>query len=224
MSDTAPPRSEPAVNAPWPLLGLIAALVLAHAWRSWLGAEPDAFAFSADDLAKGRWGSLFTHLFVHASWTHLLMNAVFILAFGSPVSRLMGSGPRGAIVFWIFFCVCGAAAALGFAAVAAVMARLGLGPADWALVGASGAASGLMGATGRLLEGRGAIGPIWGKTVAGLTIAWIVVNLLLGLTGLTPGTAGAPVAWQAHILGYFAGLILIGPFAALAGVHAHLRR
>ena len=41
-----------------------------------------------------------------------------------------------------------------------------------------------------------------------MTIAWIVVNVVLGLTGLTPGTAGAPVAWQAHIFGYFAGLVL----------------
>ena len=38
-------------------------------------------------------------------------------------------------------------------------------------------------------------------------------SLALGLTGLTPGTAGAPIAWQAHIIGYFAGLFLIAPFA-----------
>jgi len=40
-----------------------------------------------------------------------------------------------------------------------------------------------------------------------------VVNLLLGLTGLTPGTEGAPVAWEAHIIGFFAGLLLISPVA-----------
>jgi len=53
-------------------------------------------------------------------------------------------------------------------------------------------------------------------------VAWILINAVLGLTGLTPGTAGAPVAWEAHIIGFFAGLLLISPFAWGAGIHADL--
>jgi membrane associated rhomboid family serine protease len=49
-----------------------------------------------------------------------------------------------------------------------------------------------------------------------MTLAWIVINAALGLSGLTPGAAGAPVAWQAHILGFAAGLLLIQPAAWIA--------
>ena len=52
----------------------------------------------------------------------------------------------------------------------------------------------------------------------GFAVAWILLNAILGLSGLTPGAAGAPVAWEAHIFGFFAGLVLIGPFARLAGL------
>ncbi len=61
------------------------------------------------------------------------------------------------------------------------------------------------------------MGRLIGPTVIGMTLAWVIANAVLGLSGLTPGAAGIPVAWQAHIIGYFAGLLLIGPFVRLAG-------
>jgi membrane associated rhomboid family serine protease len=85
-------------------------------------------------------------------------------------------------------------------------------------VGASGAASGLMGAAVRLIEGKGRLGPPFGRTVVGMSLSWIAVNLVLGVSGLTPGAGGAPVAWEAHIFGYFCGLFVIGPFGQLAGL------
>ncbi|MGH7023063.1 MAG: rhomboid family intramembrane serine protease [Caulobacteraceae bacterium] len=212
-------RSEPAFNAPWPLMLLIAILIGLHALRTGLGIDPEPFALSAGDIAAGRWSALVTHLFIHGSWAHVLMNAVFILAFGAPVSRFLRTDARGATLFWLFFLVCGIIAGAGFAGVAAVLARMGLAPSDWALIGASGAASGLMGAAGRLIEGRGRLGPVTGRTVVAMSLIWIAINAVLGLTGLTPGTEGAPVAWEAHIIGYFAGLFLISPFAWAAGVH-----
>lgn len=215
----SPRRREPAFNAPWPVMGLIALLIAAHALRTWLRLDPEPFALTASDLANGRWSGLVTHLFIHASWAHVLMNSVFILAFGAPVARFLRGDARGALAFLVFFLICGVLAGAGFAGLAVLMARFGLASPDWALVGASGAASGLMGAAVRLIEGRGRIGPLGGRTVVGMSVAWILVNVLLGLTGLTPGTAGAPVAWQAHIIGYFAGLLLISPVAWAAGVH-----
>jgi membrane associated rhomboid family serine protease len=44
-----------------------------------------------------------------------------------------------------------------------------------------------------------------------MAAAWIIVNLLMALTGLAPGTGGAAIAWEAHLFGYAAGLVLIGP-------------
>lgn len=208
--------SQPAIRAPWPVVVLIAMLIGAHAARLWLGVEPERFALVAGDLNAGHLSPLISHLFVHAGWAHVLMNSVFILAFGAPVARFLGVGALGALVFAAFFLICGVVAGSGFAAMAAELANLGWASPDWALVGASGAASGLMGAAARLIEGRGRLGPIGGRTVVGMSVSWILVNVLLGATGLTPGTAGAPVAWQAHIIGYFAGLLLIAPFSRLA--------
>src|SRR5665213_561326 len=120
---------------------------------------------------------------------------------------------RGAASFVAFFLVCGVIAALAYAGLLGLTDPGG----GWALVGASGAASGLFGAAARLIEGRGRLGSIVGRTVVGMSLAWVAVNAVLGLSGLTPGAAGLPVAWEAHIFGYFAGLILIGPVARAAG-------
>ena len=46
----------------------------------------------------------------------------------------------------------------------------------------------------------------------------MVLNLLIGFTGVNLGQGGQPVAWQAHLFGYAAGLFLVAPLARLAGV------
>jgi membrane associated rhomboid family serine protease len=56
--------------------------------------------------------------------------------------------------------------------------------------------------------------------VLGMAAAWTIANVILGVTGLTPGAAGLQVAWQAHLAGYLAGVLLIGPFARLSGASA----
>src|SRR5437867_8816945 len=142
---TTPAAREPLFNAPWTVMGLIALLIGAHALRAVLGLPPEPFAFAAGDLAHGRWFGLVSHMFTHAGWVHVLMNSAAVLAFGPPTARLMGTGPRGALGFLAFFLVCGAISAIGYTAIPARQAGL--------LVGASGAASGLMGAAARLIEG-----------------------------------------------------------------------
>ena len=214
--------AEPFIKVTWPVISLIATLIAAHAARTWLRVDPENLALTANDLAGGRWSGLVTHLFIHANWAHVLMNSVFILAFGAPVAKFLRPTALGGLMFWLFFLACGIVAGGGFAALAIALSKVGLASPDWALVGASGAASGLMGAAARLIEGRGRPGPLGGRTVVGMSLAWILVNVILGVTGLTPGTAGAPVAWEAHIIGFFAGLLLIPAFSRLAGVHAEM--
>ncbi|HZK98405.1 MAG TPA: rhomboid family intramembrane serine protease [Caulobacteraceae bacterium] len=204
---------EPMFNAPWIVLTLVAALIAAHAWREMAHAGVERLALTSADLTVGRWPPLVTYMFVHAGWAHVLMNAAFTLAFGAPVARFLGGGPRGAASFVAFFLVCGVIAALAYAGLLGLTDPGG----GWALVGASGAASGLMGAAARLIEGRGRLGSVRGRTVVAMTLGWIAINAVLGLSGLTPGAAGAPVAWEAHIFGFFAGLALIGLFARAAG-------
>lgn len=215
------PAREPAFNAPWPVLALILALIAAHAIRVFGGGAAERFALTSVDVAAGRLSGLLTYQFVHAGWAHVLINAAFILAFGAPVARYMGVGWRGAAVFFGFFLVCGAVAAGAYAAMVAFGDQFAHGHSAWALVGASGSASGLMGAAARLIQGRGRLGSMFGRTVVGMTLSWIAVNAILGVSGLTPGADGAPVAWQAHIFGYFCGLLLIGPVGRLTADHAN---
>jgi membrane associated rhomboid family serine protease len=210
-------RREPPIRAPWPVVLLVALLIGAHAARLWLGIDPQALALTAPDVAAGRWAGLFTSLFDHVNWAHVLMNSLAVLAFGAPVARLFGTSLRGAFVFGLFFLVCGVIAGAGQAVIIGALAKLGLATNDYALVGASGAASGLIGAAMRLMEGRGRPGPLFGRMVLLTTAAWILVNVVTGVTGLVPGLpAGAPIAWEAHLMGYFAGLVLIPLFVRLA--------
>ncbi len=212
-----PAHREPAFDVPWPVLALTGALIGAHALRLALSMSGDPLALSPGDLTSGGAVHLVTHLFVHGSWAHVLMNAAFTLTFGAPVARYLGLTARGIIAFTLFFLACGMIAALGFVGWTAAAAWFGYPSPNWGLLGASGAASGLFGAAARLMGGRGRLGSILGRQVLVLSAVWIATNLVLGLSGLTPGAAGAPVAWQAHLAGFVAGLILIGPFAALAG-------
>ncbi len=205
------PARERLLNVPWTIsllaLGLIALYVLQLALR--LNLDKSPLALSAPALERGQWQGLFTSLFLHGSWAHVLINSVAALAYGPPVARLFGTDLRGALVFALFYLVCGALAGLGFVA-------LNLHDPS-PLVGASGAISGLLGAASRLIEGRGRIGPMFGRTVLAMALVWVVINAVLGISGLTPGAGHMQVAWQAHVVGYAAGVLLIGPFARLAG-------
>jgi membrane associated rhomboid family serine protease len=209
------------------VLGLTGVLIAAHAARPWMGDLAGRLALSRGDLEQGRYLGLVGHMFVHGGWPHVLFNSVFILAFGAPVAKFFGESVRGGAVFLAFFLFCGVLAALGFVAAADLTTWVtGTDPGDWTLVGASGAASGLMGGAVRLMagqqagaaqrEGRGGLGGLTNRTVISASLGWIAINVILGLTGLTPGSGGAPVAWQAHIAGYFVGLFTVGMFRALS--------
>jgi membrane associated rhomboid family serine protease len=209
---TYPPAREPAINAPWPVaaisLGLVALYLLQS--RFPLALVADALAFSPDRLDREPL-RLITSLFVHGSWAHVLMNAAFILAFGAPVARLLGPQARGVASFFAFYLACGIVSGLGFA-----LLHWGQ-PAN--IVGASGAASGLMGAAARLIGGHGRVGPMFSRAVTSMGFAWIIVNVIMAFAGgaLIPGAGDAQIGWEAHLAGFAAGVLLIGAFARLAG-------
>jgi membrane associated rhomboid family serine protease len=47
--------------------------------------------------------------------------------------------------------------------------------------------------------------------------AWILSNLIVAVTGGALMEGGAQIAWEAHLAGFAAGLVLLKPFARLAG-------
>jgi membrane associated rhomboid family serine protease len=223
---------EPLSRAPWPPLLVAAVLLAIYAWQALDGeavlcaaGDPRAvcarLAFSPDQLDQGRWLGLVTALFMHGSWAHVAFNSVFAVAFGAPVARFFGLSLKGVITFFLFFLVCGVIGNLGLAAVhphGAVM-----------VIGASGAVAGFMGAASRLLDrrptgpgGAFALAPFTSRTVVAMAAAWITINIIVGVLGMDIGfgAAGQPVAWEAHLFGYAAGLFLVGPAHHLLGRRA----
>ena len=213
-----PGGREPAIRAPWPALALAGLVVVA--WLAQIATgEPlavaDRFGFRPQALTAGGWTGLFTALFVHAGWTHALLNALACLAFGAPVAKRFGVRGAGPAAFALFYVVCGVIGSLGFAALS--------GGGEAVLVGASGAIAGLMGAASRMVPPHdGPLARLWSPPVLTMAGAWLAVNLVFAVAGLGVATGGAPLAWQAHLAGYAAGVLGIGP--ALALVRPSLRR
>jgi membrane associated rhomboid family serine protease len=210
MNDQALKSREPAFSSPWPALVAPAAILIAYALQGLLGgpeAAAEEFGFSPAALSQGHWAGLLTALFVHASWSHVGLNALGAVAFGAPVARWIGVRGVGPLIFFVFYLVCGVLGSLGFAL---------LHPgATLVLVGASGAVYGLMGAASRMLGAASRLAPFTSPTVIGMAIACIIVNVLMAVFGAPGLSVGGPIAWEAHLFGYAAGLLLIGPVIGL---------
>jgi membrane associated rhomboid family serine protease len=201
---------QPAFRAPWPVLAVVGSILGLYAVQSLSGQSEQveaALGFSPSAIKSGHWTGLVTALFVHAGWVHAFLNAIAALAFGAPVARLFGEGFGRALVFFAFYILCGVIGSLGFG-----LLHLG---STALLVGASGAVAGLMGAASRLVERGGWLAPLNSRTVIGMGVSWIVVNLLFAVSGFTAVSGGAPIAWEAHLFGYAAGLFAVGPVAHL---------
>lgn len=201
-----PPPRERIFNAPLVAVLIAASIPALYVFQERSRDYWTGLAFAPVDLAEGRYGGLFTSMLVHAGWAHALMNAVGALTFGAPVARLF-RGSVGVGVFLALYICAGIFATLGYALVH---------PASTdPLVGASGAVFGLIGAATRLMGGRGRVLPLTNRTVITTAIAWMAVNVAVGLIGFAPGVEGARIAWEAHAFGFLFGILAIGPLARL---------
>lgn len=164
-------------------------------------------------LYDGHLARLVTALFLHADWTHLIGNLLFLLIFGAPAERVMGP--------WRFL----ALFLLG-GAVANLAAVLSIGTPDRLIIGASGAVSALIGAYLALFPGArlGLVLPLglflqFVKMPAAVLIGvWAALQVLYTFIGPAFGA----VAWSAHLAGFAFG----GAFALVsrAGIQRRLRR
>lgn len=153
--------------------------------------------------------TLFTHMFLHDGWMHIIGNMLFLWIFGDNLEDRMGKLP-----FLLFYLCSGLAAAalqIGF---------------DWGsftvMVGASGAVAGVMGGY-LLLFPRARVDVVLFFVIffrVFVLRAWIVLGLWFGLqlfSGFsTPGEGGG-VAYWAHIGGFIAGLVMTWPLLMRLG-------
>ena len=164
---------------------------IAGAWRF----DPIAYALGP-----------ITYQFLHGGLVHLLLNMAMLLAFGTPVERRMNAS-----AFTVLYAVSG---------VAGAVAWLLFHPDSIApLVGASGAISGMVGAVGRVSLSSGPRDdmPFHNRNAAiAFVILWLVFNFVFGVIGLAIFGMEGQVAWEAHLGGFIAGFLLVGPFTRWA--------
>ena len=203
-------QREPLFRGPWPVWVLALAILGSYAVQSWTMTLEDAartWGMIPALVFPGRLHTLATDLFIHGGWGHVGMNALGALAFGAPLARHLGLGVKGAAGFFLFYLLCGVLSNLGY---------LALHPKDlMPLAGASGAVSGLFGAACRMIEHRPGVSPIVSRTVIASTAAWVVINAVMGFLHYAPGMGEVNVAWEAHIAGFVAGVLLTGPVSIL---------
>jgi membrane associated rhomboid family serine protease len=144
--------------------------------------------------------TIFTSMFMHASWMHLGGNMLYLLIFGDNVEDRFGH-----FKFLLFYILCG---------ITATFAQYVLGPyVEIPNLGASGAIAGVLAAYLILMPGQKirVLVAAWIVRLPAILVigAWIGLQLLSGLGTLsTMGTASGGVAYMAHIGGFAAGLVL----------------
>jgi membrane associated rhomboid family serine protease len=231
-------KREPLFNIPAVVIAVLALLALIHGVRTMLLSDDQniefllAFAFiparyDASVLLGGAlpggfgaeiW-TFISYSLIHADWVHFGVNAVWLLPFGSAVARRFG-----VLRFVAFYAVTAAAGAgLHLATHAGE---------QFPMIGASAAVSGLMAAAMRFAFQRGGplgllrgddeqayrvpaiplTGVLSDARVLIFLVVWFGINILFGLGSLPITGSDQPIAWQAHIGGFLAGLLLFSWF------------
>ena len=195
---------------------------LAKAYQATVGRNPIVAAqldFLLGDGQLRPW-TLLTYAFLHASWAHVGFNCIWLVAFGSAVARRFS-----AIRFTILMLV---------AALAGSIVQYASDVTNFQIViGASAAVSGAMGAAVRFvfrpdeeprrIFDRALLNEAFrqpalslrqtfaNKTAILFVVFWFATDLLFGIFPALSGISDAQIAWQAHIGGFLAGLLLF-PF------------
>jgi membrane associated rhomboid family serine protease len=222
---------QPIFQAPAIVLWLIGTLAGAHGLRLLLSQARSQDLIYAYGLVPARYSRTFleshmadpgtmpervipfvSYMGLHSDWTHLVINCLWLLAFGPIVARRWGGA-----LFLVFFIMCGVAGAGAYMAL------------NWGsavpVVGASGAISGLMAAAIRMMPGSAApwitvagepkLAPLFSRQIMMFTAVWAVINFLAAMIDLGGGGERGLIAWQAHLGGFIAGLVTAGIFDAL---------
>ena len=214
-------RREPALNVPMALVAVIGALVAIHAilvqagpYQQYLAVT--RYGFIPARLTDPAWSwevgiMWLSYAFLHGDWSHLGLNSLWLVVFGTPVLKRIGT--RRFILLWI-------AGSIG-----AVGLHLALHWDDIRpVIGASGVVSAATGAAARFAfhgwprslpperAPRLKLAEVARSRPTMIFVAvWFVANILFGAGLIDPGQ-GASIAWEAHIGGFLVGLLGFSAF------------
>jgi membrane associated rhomboid family serine protease len=207
MTEEEPPNLfDRAWRVPWHahILPAVLAILLFGIWLATPTPVVTAMTLSSQGLAHGNWASVILHMFAHGGIAHVLVNIVALLAVSAPLITSLGTPPLS----WGRYIYLFLGSGLSGAALFLLLDRTGTS----AMLGASGAIFGLLGALARVHPQTGLVVPVRS------TRTWLLAKgfvrdhaLLFGLLGLASllGAHLAAIAWQAHL-----GGLLFGVFAA----------
>jgi membrane associated rhomboid family serine protease len=186
----------------------------AATWRYRLGLLTADFRSATLALPSAA-SRLVTYAFVHGGYLHLFMNTVFLFCFGAPVVLWLRerATARAAIVFLSLF--------LGASIVGGALAAWLLRATPLLIVGASAGVFGVFGALVRIgleaPEGRDwrrqPLLELYAGPVVAATVIVIGLNLIQAdfwpapIRRLMSFGGNMRILWQAHIIGYLAGLL-----------------
>ncbi|WP_433996249.1 rhomboid family intramembrane serine protease [Bradyrhizobium jicamae] len=239
QSDTslAPPEAprEPILTLPGALTAYIGLIALIHLrvllpdeWEIWtidvFGFIPKRYDATLLDItfpggSGAKVWSFVTYSLLHANLSHIGFNVLWLLPFGSALARRFG-----AVRFFVFMAVTAAAGALAHL----LTHEHAIAP----MIGASASVSGTMAAAIRFAFVKGSFlsfnrgdadsaakvpalslsRALRDGRVLGFLAVWFGVNIIFGVGSIAIGSEGASVAWQAHIGGFLAGLMLFALF------------
>jgi membrane associated rhomboid family serine protease len=154
--------------------------------------------------------TLFTNMFLHGGWFHIISNMWVLYIFGDNVEDRMGSGR-----YLVFYLLSGLAANL---------LQLFFSPgSDVPTIGASGAIAGVLGGYFLLFPRARVITLIllfifpWFVEIPAVIFLgfWFVTQLFSGLSslGTAAGMEMGGIAWWAHVGGFVFGLLLVRIFS-----------
>ncbi|HEU0244277.1 MAG TPA: rhomboid family intramembrane serine protease [Candidatus Limnocylindrales bacterium] len=165
-------------------------------------------AVKAGDIVSEPVLDVFTSMFLHAGWLHLLGNMLYLWIFGNNVEDRMGR-----VLFLLFYLAGG---------VAAVTAQTLIDPTSTdPMIGASGAIAAILGAylvlfPGARIQSLVFLGFFYQLIAVPAAIVlgfWFVLQIIDGLGSLGASNAiESNVAFFAHIGGFVAGAIVALPF------------
>lgn len=158
-------------------------------------------------VAPEAWWTVLTSMFLHGGWGHLAGNCWFLWLFGNNIEDRLGH-----VRFIVFYLAAGLAAAAAqflFAPNSAI-----------AMVGASGAISGILGAYLRYFPKSIIITltPVWFAPLLPIPafvfiLIWFGFQIWNGIGEVTFPQLSGGIAWWAHIGGFLAGFALARPLA-----------